>query len=105
MHENMHFKVSKSFSILGFNGRCGQVGGTDVWRFECAYSNPVASVKCSFDGGEEEECSLPLIVGIERFGTDSHIVVITATDVFGHTLSLTHSFRLTGKSANILFMS
>ena len=54
----------------------------------------MVSVTCSFDGGEAENCSLPLIVDIGRFGTDDHTVVLTATDEFGQTASISLTFRL-----------
>ena len=49
---------------------------------------------CSFDGGPAENCSLPLEVGIDRFGTDNHTVVITVTDGFGQSLSVSFNFAL-----------
>ena len=62
--------------------------------FTCQSSNQLVSVMCSFDGGPVENCSLPLEVGIDRFGIDSHTVVITVTDEFGQSLSVTFNFRL-----------
>ena len=53
---------------------------------------------CSFDGGAAENCSLSLIVDFNRFGTDHHTVVLTATDVFGQTASVSLSFCLTEPS-------
>ena len=52
------------------------------------------SVVCSFDGGPAESCSLPLEVGIDRFGTDNHTVVITVTDGFGQPDKVGFDFRL-----------
>ena len=49
---------------------------------------------CSFDGGPEEICSFPLEVGIGRFGTELHTVVVTATDEFGQSQILTFTFQL-----------
>ena len=62
--------------------------------FDCTFSNPVTSVVCSFDGGEVENCSFPLEVGIDRFGTDNHTVVVTVVDVFGQSLFFELDFRL-----------
>ena len=61
--------------------------------FDCLTNRPV-SVMCSYDGGPAENCSLPLEVDIDRFGTDSHTVVITATDEFGQSLSVSFNFTL-----------
>ena len=36
--------------------------GGDAQRFDCTFSNNVVSVTCSFDEGEEEDCSLPLVL-------------------------------------------
>ena len=49
---------------------------------------------CSFDGGPAENCSLPLKVGIARFGTDNHTVVITVTDEYGQSDKVGFDFRL-----------
>ena len=51
---------------------------------------------CSFDGGVAEDCSLPLVLDIVRFGTDEHVVIVTATDEFGQTASVSLIFRLSG---------
>ena len=81
-------------NIAVFEGQCitSAVPGQQV--FECVFSNPVASVVCSFDGGDVENCSFPLEVGIVRFGTDNHTVVVTVVDVFGQSLNLTFNFNL-----------
>ena len=62
--------------------------------FECKSSNQLASVVCSFDGDPEENCSFPLVVEIGRFGTEKHTVVVTVTDVFGQTETLSFDFQL-----------
>ena len=49
---------------------------------------------CSFDGGPAENCSLPLEVGIDRFGTDNHTVVITVIDQYGQSDKVGFDFRL-----------
>ena len=63
-------------------------------KFICTSNNHLVSVMCSFDGGQAENCSLPLEVGIDRFGTDNHTVVITLTDEFGQSLSVSFDFSL-----------
>ena len=70
----------------------GAVPGRQI--FECDPSNQLASVVCSFDGGPKESCSFPLKVEIGRFGTEKHTVVVTATDVFGQTETLSFDFQL-----------
>ena len=62
--------------------------------FECTFSNPLASVTCSFDGGPGETCSFPLEVGIGRFGTDRHTVDVTVVDVFGQSEVVSFNFSL-----------
>ena len=69
------------------------VPGSQV--FDCDFSNPVVSVQCSFDGGPVENCSFPLEVGIDRFGTDSHTVEVIVVDESGQSLRFSRSFRLT----------
>ena len=43
-----------------------------------------------------EVCSLPLVLDVVRFGTDEHVVIVTATDEFGQTASVSLTFRLIG---------
>lgn len=62
---------------------------------DCMASNELASVSCSFDGGATETCSFPLELGIGRFGTDDHTLLLTVEDVFGQTLRREFGFRLT----------
>ena len=68
--------------------------GPDIQIFTCESSNTLASVVCSYDGEPEESCSLPLVVEIDRFGTEEHTVVVTVTDVFEQTETLTFKFQL-----------
>lgn len=62
--------------------------------FGCVFTNELESTSCSFDGGPAENCSFPLVVGIDRFGTDNHTVVVTAVDEFGQTLDVVLEFSL-----------
>ena len=62
--------------------------------FGCAFTNELVSTSCSFDRGPAENCSFPLVVGIDRFGTDNHTVVVTAVDEFGQTLDVVLQFSL-----------
>ena len=83
--------------ISELDGTCGVVGGGGSQRFDCTFNNNVVSVTCSFDGGEVEDCSLPLGVTIDRFGTDDHFVVLTVTDEFGQHFRTPFLFSLQGK--------
>ena len=71
----------------------GAVAGRQT--FHCDSTNELVSIVCSFDGGDVENCSFPLEVGIDRFGTDNHTVVVTVVDEFGQSLNLTLDFNLT----------
>ena len=62
--------------------------------FECLFTNQLMSVTCSFDGGPGEPCTFPLEVGIDRFGTDSHTLVVTVVDVFGRSEVVSFNFSL-----------
>ena len=71
--------------------------------FECESNYPLESVVCSFDGGRAESCSFPLVVKVDKFGTEEHTVVVTATDVFGESKLLSFNFQLTvGTCASIV---
>ena len=65
----------------------------------CTSTNPLVSVVCAYDGGGPEVCSFPLVLGIERFGTDSHVVLVTATDGFGQTATMEFVFQLAGRKS------
>ena len=49
-------------------------------EFICPFQNQLTSVLCSFDGGDQENCSFPLVVESDRFSTDNHMVLVTVTD-------------------------
>ena len=80
--------------FLELNITCpiGAVPGRQT--FLCASNNQLVSIVCSFDGGPEENCSFPLVVGIGRFGTEQHTVIVTATDVYGQIQILNFTFAL-----------
>ena len=63
--------------------------------FDCDSTNELVSIVCSFDGGDVENCSFPLEVRIDRFGTELHTVIVTVVDEFGQSLNLTLDFNLT----------
>ena len=65
-------------------------------RIGCSFNNEVVSLKCSFDQGLREDCSLPLGLSIEMFGPGQHTVVLTAIDVFGQTFSTELPFSFSG---------
>ena len=80
--------------FLELNITCGFEAVPGRQTFSCGSNNQLVSVMCSFDGGPEENCSFPLVLGIGRFGTDEHTVVVTATDEFGQSQILTFTFQL-----------
>ena len=59
---------------------------------QCSFSNDLESLTCSFDGGESEECELPLVFDIDRFSVGVHTVVLMATDEFGQTFQTSIGF-------------
>ena len=63
------------------------------------------SVECSFDDGPAENCSFPLVVGIDRFGTDNHTVVVTVVDEFGQSTDISFDFRLIERKFNYIDFS
>ena len=65
-------------------------------KFLCGFSNNVESVTCSHDDGPFENCSFPLVVGIDEFDTDNHTLVVTVVDVFELSVNLFFHIRLTG---------
>ena len=91
----MNFECLSLLAVFG--GVCGAVGGGSSQRFDCTFNNNVVSVTCSFDGGEEEDCSLPLVVTADIFGGDDHFVIFTAIDEFGQRFRIPLFFRLEGR--------
>ena len=79
----------------------GAVPGEQI--FFCDSSNPLneSLTVCSFDGGAPEMCSLPLEVGIGRFGTDNHTVAVSVVDIFGQRLDLFFVFRLVEREFDV----
>ena len=73
---------------------CGSRAVPGRQEFFCGFSNNVVSVTCSFDGGPFENCSFPLVVGIEEFGTDNHTLVVAVVDEFGQSVDCVLTFRL-----------
>ena len=84
-------------------GFCGTSGPLGQETLDCTFNNDLVSVTCSFDGGVAEDCSLPLVLDIVRFGTDEHVVIVTATDEFGQTASVSLIFRLSGRLSHCFF--
>ena len=74
---------------------CGSSGAPGQVTFQCSFSNNLESLTCSVDGGESEECELPLVFDIDELGEGFHNLVLTATDQFGQTLYLSFNFSLT----------
>jgi hypothetical protein len=75
-------------------GYCSTSGVPGRQLFRCSFNNTIASVVCSFDGGTPENCTFPVVVGIDRFGTDNHTLLVTVLDVFEQTVSQEFFFRL-----------
>ena len=53
--------------------------------FDCQANKPIAVVVCEFDGKQKGSCSFPLVVTIDRFGTEKHtlnLLFIAFDDVF-----------------------
>ena len=62
--------------------------------FACGVSNPLASVTCSVDGGQPENCTLPVELTIDKLGTGNHTLVVIIVDVFGQTSIQQFDFAL-----------
>ena len=85
------------FIYVALTGACGPSGFGNSIQFDCSFSNIPVTLRCSFDGGAEEDCSLPLGLTIERFGAGEHTVVLTAIDEFGQSLSTEFPFSFSSK--------
>ena len=83
---------------------CGTSGVPGRQDFFCGFSNDVVSVMCSFDDGPFENCTFPLVVGIEEFGTENHTLVVTVVDVFGQSVSAILPFQIAERK-KFLFIS
>ena len=57
-------------------------------------------VTCSFDGGEQENCSFPLELANARFGTDPHTVNVTVFDDSGQSQIIPLPFRIADRKLN-----
>ena len=64
---------------------CTSNGVTGYAVVQCFRSNNIASITCSIDGGEEENCTLPLTLTAAEVGLGEHTVAFTLTDVCGDT--------------------
>ena len=94
--------VSQILVAPALGGVCGTVSDEGFQQtLNCSFNNPLSSVTCSFDDGEPETCSPTVVVSIDRFGAGQHILLMTATDVYGQTFGIPLSFQLTGKSTNL----
>ena len=72
------------------------VVGTDhsFQVFDCRSNNQLKLVLCSFDGKPRENCSFPLEVNIDRFGTEEHTLDVLFIDVFGQREAASFRFQL-----------
>ena len=80
--------------ISDTEAECWSISIAGRQEFHCSFQTHLVSVRCSFDGGEPENCSLPLVVDIERFSTESHAVNVTVTDEHDQLWELTFDFKL-----------
>ena len=99
---NILAAVSHILIAPQLQGVCGSVGGEGFQqKFDCTFNNPLSSVTCSYDGGQQEECSPTVLVTYERFGPGTHTLVMTALDQYGQTYSIALTFRLSRKPVHI----
>jgi hypothetical protein len=62
--------------------------------FDCESSNQLLYVLCRYDGTEIEDCSFPVVVGFDRFGTEKHTVEFAVYDEFQQVESVLFNFQL-----------
>lgn len=86
--------ISDTVLLLDFIVDCNNFSMPGHYIINCTSSNPPMSIACVIDGGMSEECSFPIVLSVERFGTDSHVLVITVTDGFGQNAVLEFNFQL-----------
>lgn len=82
---------------VDLNVTCNRTAEPGREIINCMFTNPLESVMCVYDGGMPETCSFPLILDVERFGTDNHTLLITAVDGFGQTKVLEFVFQLSSR--------
>ena len=63
-------------------------------EFHCLFQSQLTSVLCSFDDGEQENCSFPLVVERERFGINPHVVNVTVIEESTESQELSFTFQL-----------
>ena len=81
-------------TFVDLNVNCTRFAVPGRETIVCGLTNTLVSVSCSFDGGLSENCSFPLVLLIDRFGTVDHNVTITATDVFGQSVTFSFNFSI-----------
>ena len=97
-HQKVRYTIDKlpySVSLAVVRVACSSSASPGSQTFNCPSVFPVASTTCSFDGGEQENCSFPLVVGFERFGSAAHGVVVTVVGVDGQVMTFSFNFTLT----------
>ena len=67
------------------------------------FQSQLTSVLCSFDDGEQENCSFPLVVETERFGIDTHMVNVTVIQELKGSQELNFTFQLRDGEESRLF--
>ena len=70
----------------------GAVAGRQT--FECEANNQLIFVGCTFDGGHAESCSFPLVVTIDKFGTEKHTLDVLFVDEFFQGKEVSLDFQL-----------
>ena len=81
---------------------CYSSGVPGMERFECGSPNRLSLVMCSFDDGEAEICSFPVIATFDRFGVDMHTLELTVYDIFGQALNHSLDFQLVDREFHFL---
>jgi len=87
IHEPLQILLfpSACSSMPSLRAYCSSNGVTGYAVVRCFRTNNIASITCSIDGGEEENCTLPLTLTAAEVGLGEHTVAFTLTDVCGDT--------------------
>ena len=72
--------------------------------FNCGVTQPVQSMTCSFDGGPAENCTFPLVLRFERFGSTSHTVLVTGVDGNGFPFNFTFDFEIPPRKRSLMLI-
>ena len=95
LHNKLGYFFSTAEVSEDFDIQCVSKSVPGQMEFLCPFQNQLTSVLCSFDGGEQENCSFPLVLDGDRFGIDHHMVLVTVTDELSVSQELNFTFQLT----------